>query len=167
MVFSVWANKLNHTSRDLCTQIMLCCGFVPDNLTHILQGWFTGSGAIVRLPQCQRIDPEGYGKMSLLNPQQMMIKSYQNQAQLNHMYILWNILCFHLKQETHFDDCLKDTTGIEGCLNESHFCDLSDSIAVSLNMFLCFGTCMITIKFSTDIKIKKWWILQKNLLGIT
>ena len=32
-----------------------------DVFTHILQGRFTGTGAIIWLPQCQWNDPEGYG----------------------------------------------------------------------------------------------------------
>ena len=31
---------------------------------HILQGCFAGTGAIVRLPQCQWSKPDGYGKIS-------------------------------------------------------------------------------------------------------
>ena len=31
---------------------------------HIHQGCFAGTGAIVRLPQCQWIKPDGYGKIS-------------------------------------------------------------------------------------------------------
>ena len=31
-----------------------------NNDTHILQGYFTGAGAIIWLPQCQRINPEGF-----------------------------------------------------------------------------------------------------------
>ena len=31
---------------------------------HIHQGCFTGTGAIVRLPQCQWSKPDGYGKIS-------------------------------------------------------------------------------------------------------
>ena len=31
---------------------------------HIYQSWFAGTGAIVRLPQCQWSKPDGYGKIS-------------------------------------------------------------------------------------------------------
>ena len=31
-----------------------------DLFTHILQGYFTGTGAITWLPQCQWSNPEGY-----------------------------------------------------------------------------------------------------------
>ena len=34
-----------------------------NSFTHIIQGYFTGIGAIILLPQCQWINPEGYGWM--------------------------------------------------------------------------------------------------------
>ena len=37
------------------------CDLVFANFTHILQGYFTGAGAIVWLPQYQWSNPEGYG----------------------------------------------------------------------------------------------------------
>ena len=42
-------------SQDLCTQFMLwcvgfCCGSVPVGFTHILQGYFTRTGAIAPVP---------------------------------------------------------------------------------------------------------------------
>ena len=38
---------------------LLC--FAVVDYTHILQGYFTGTGAIVQLPQYQWSNPEGYG----------------------------------------------------------------------------------------------------------
>ena len=35
-----------------------------EEFIHIHQGCFTGTGAIVRLPQCQWSKPDGYGKIS-------------------------------------------------------------------------------------------------------
>ena len=34
---------------------------VLTDFTHIFQGYFTGTGAIMWLPQCQWSNPEGYG----------------------------------------------------------------------------------------------------------
>ena len=34
------------------------------DFTHILQGYFAGTGAIGWLPQCQQSNPEEYGKIS-------------------------------------------------------------------------------------------------------
>ena len=49
---------------------LLCCGYaiVHNEFTwsiyHIHQGCFAGTGAIVRLPQCQWSKPDGYGEIS-------------------------------------------------------------------------------------------------------
>ena len=57
----------------ICTPFccaLLCCGYVivHDEFTwvfiHIHQGCLAGTGAIVRLPQCQWSKPDGYGKSS-------------------------------------------------------------------------------------------------------
>ena len=44
-------------------------------LIHICQGCFAGTGAIVRLPQCQWSKPDGYGKIS-----QCITTTKQNKA---------------------------------------------------------------------------------------
>ena len=60
-------------SQEICTRFccaLLCCGYaiVHNEFTwsiiHIHQGCFAGTGAIVRLPQCQWSKPDGYGKIS-------------------------------------------------------------------------------------------------------
>ena len=43
------------------------------HFTHILQGYFTGTGAIIRLPQWQWSNPEGYGQMYHMNLQELKI----------------------------------------------------------------------------------------------
>ena len=40
--------------------------YIP--FTHILQGYFTGTGAIIRLPQCRWSNSEEYGSMYHTNP---------------------------------------------------------------------------------------------------
>ena len=65
-------------SQEICTRFccaLLCCGYaiVHNEFTcimnsqvfiHIHQGCFAGTGAIVRLPQCQWSKPDGYGTIS-------------------------------------------------------------------------------------------------------
>ena len=57
-------------SQEICTWFccaLLCCGYaiVHNEFTwSIYQGCFAGTGAIVRLPQCQWSKPDGYGKIS-------------------------------------------------------------------------------------------------------
>ena len=58
----------------MCTRFccaLFCCGYViviimnsHEVFIHIHQGCFAGTGAIVRLPQCQWSKPDGYGKIS-------------------------------------------------------------------------------------------------------
>ena len=60
-------------SQEICTRFccaLLCCGYAivhndsHEVFIHIHQGCFAGTGAIVRLPQCQWSKPDGYGKIS-------------------------------------------------------------------------------------------------------
>ena len=60
-------------SQEICTRFVVLCfvvvmqSFIMNShevFIHIHQGCFTGTGAIVRLPQCQWSKPEEYGKIS-------------------------------------------------------------------------------------------------------
>ena len=58
-------------SQELCIPgfAVFCCVLILIDFTHILQGYFTGTGAIVWLPQCQWSNPEGYDLMDHMNSQ--------------------------------------------------------------------------------------------------
>ena len=47
--------------------VVFCCGSVLVDSTHILQGYFTGTGAFIWLPQCLWSNPEGYGQTNHIN----------------------------------------------------------------------------------------------------
>ena len=52
------------TSQGLCLHSMFCrvlFRYGTGQFAHILQGYFTGTGAIIWLPQCQWCNPETYG----------------------------------------------------------------------------------------------------------
>ena len=58
-------------SQEIWTRFccaLLCCSYAIVNshevFIHIHQGCFAGTGAIVRLPQCQWSKPDGYGEIS-------------------------------------------------------------------------------------------------------
>ena len=60
-------------SQEICTRFCCLCfvvvmqSFIMNShevFIHIHQGCFAGTGAIVRLPQCQWSKPDGYGKIS-------------------------------------------------------------------------------------------------------
>ena len=59
------------------------------NVAHILQGCFTGTGAIIWLPQCQWSNPEECGQINCTNP--------QNKARWSHGHIwqTWDIFIQH------------------------------------------------------------------------
>ena len=65
--------RVQHIPRNMHT-VLLCFCFVVvmqsfimnshEVFIHIHQGCFAGTGAMVRLPQCQWSKPDGYGKIS-------------------------------------------------------------------------------------------------------
>ena len=70
---SFYWHKGNYSiSQEICTRFccaLLCCmqSFIMNShavFIHIHQGCFAGTGAIVRLPQCQWSKPDRYGKIS-------------------------------------------------------------------------------------------------------
>ena len=68
--YSVWVTvylkKYAHGFVVLCFVVVMQ-SFIMNSLEvfiHIHQGCFAGTGAIVRLPQCQWSKPDGYGKIS-------------------------------------------------------------------------------------------------------
>ena len=63
---TVYPKKYAHGFVVLCF-IVVMQSFIMNSrevLIHIHQGCFAGTGAIVRLPQCQWSKPDGYGKIS-------------------------------------------------------------------------------------------------------
>ena len=69
----VWINPTYCISQEICTRFCCACfvvvmqSFIMNShevFIHIHQGCFAGTGAIVRLPQCQWSKPDGYGKIS-------------------------------------------------------------------------------------------------------
>ena len=66
MPHTVYPKKYAHGFVVLCFVVVMQ-SFIMNSLEvfiHIHQGCFAGTGAIVRLPQCQWSKPDGYGKIS-------------------------------------------------------------------------------------------------------
>ena len=63
---TVYPNKYAHGFVVLCFVVVMQSFIMNSHevLIHIHQGCFAGTGAIVRLPQCQWSKPDGYGKIS-------------------------------------------------------------------------------------------------------
>ena len=64
--YTVYPKKYAHSFVVLCF-VVVTQSFIMNShevFIHIHQGCFAGTGAIVRLPQCQWSKPDGYGKIS-------------------------------------------------------------------------------------------------------
>ena len=65
-VYTVYPKKYAHGFAVLCFVVVMQSFIMNSHeaFTHIHQGCFAGTGAIVRLPQCQWSKPDGYSKIS-------------------------------------------------------------------------------------------------------
>ena len=63
---AVYPKKYVHGFVELCFVVVMQSFIMNSHevFIHIHQGCFAGTGAIVRLPQCQWSKPDGYGKIS-------------------------------------------------------------------------------------------------------
>ena len=63
---TVYPKKYAHSFVVLCFVVVMQLFIMNSHevFIHIHQGCFAGTGAIVRLPQCQWSKPDGYGKIS-------------------------------------------------------------------------------------------------------
>ena len=63
---TVYPKKYAHGFLVLCFVVVMQSFIMNSHevFIHIHQGCFAGTGAIVRLPQCQWSKPDGYGKIS-------------------------------------------------------------------------------------------------------
>ena len=107
-----------NTSHEICT--FLCFALLHYSIspnrsiwlcTHVPQGYFTGTGAIIWLPQCQWSNPEEYGKTQPV--------LHHNKAQ-----ILWNIL--NENKWCKFDNFV--VTDVTLCHNDNLWCHQSCQI---------------------------------------
>ena len=65
-ILTVYPKKYAHGFVVLCFVVVMQSFIMNSHevFIHIHQGCFAGTGAIVRLPQCQWSKPDGYGKIS-------------------------------------------------------------------------------------------------------
>ena len=66
VALTVYPKKYAHGFAVLCFVVVMQSFIMNSHevFIHIHQGCFAGTGAIVRLPQCQWSKPDGYGKIS-------------------------------------------------------------------------------------------------------
>ena len=85
---TVYRKKYAHGFVVLCFVVVMQSFIMNSHevFIHIHQGCFAGTGAIVRLPQCQWSKPDGYGK------NQSMCNHNKAQQSKNRVHISWDIL---------------------------------------------------------------------------
>ena len=83
---TVYPKKYAHGFVVLCFVVVMQSFIMNSHevFIHIHQGCFAGTGAIVRLPQCQWSKPDGYGKIS------QCITTTKHSK--NRVHISWEIL---------------------------------------------------------------------------
>ena len=86
IVHTVYPKKYAHGFVVLCFVVVMQSFIMNSHevFIHIHQGCFAGTGAIVRLPQCQWSKPDGYGKIS------QCITTTKHSK--NRVHISWDIL---------------------------------------------------------------------------
>ena len=86
--YTVYPKKYAHGFVVLCFVVVMQLFIMNSHevFIHIHQGCFAGTGAIVRLPQCQWSKPNGYGKIS------QCITTGKAQQSKNRVHISWDIL---------------------------------------------------------------------------
>ena len=65
-LYTVYPKKYGHGFVVICFVVVMQSFIMNSHevFIHMHQGCFAGTGAIVRLPQCQWSKPDGYGKIS-------------------------------------------------------------------------------------------------------
>ena len=99
---TVYPKKYAHGSVVLCFVVVMQSFIMNSHevFIHIHQGCFAGTGAIVRLPQCQWSKPDGYGTL-IYRRRSLYSFLWENQSMYNHnkaqqskdrVHISWDIV---------------------------------------------------------------------------
>ena len=131
---------------------------------HIHQGCFAGTGAIVRLPQCQWSKPDGYGKIS-----QCKTTTKKAQQSKIRVHIYWDILYLSgrikrikVKERTYLAET--DWSPTCWCLSDHA---LWSSVKMPTIRPLCQTTAPITvIQFSFVSRLLSAGILHKGVFCV-
>ena len=119
---TVYPKKYAHGFVVLCFVVAMQSFIMNSHevFIHIHQGCFAGTGEIVRLPQCQRSKPGGYGKIS-----QCITTTKHSKAKTvciflgiyctssRTIYVFWPLYClYQLLQKTFYMGCFDYSHGV-------------------------------------------------------
>ena len=136
MLYTVYPKKYAHGFEVLCFLVVMQSFIMNSHevFIHIHQGCFAGTGAIVRLPQCQWSKPDGYGKIS-----QCITTTKHSKAKT--VCIFLGIYCI-----SHNSPYKRYTTALKWKLHSSKGREIRDSRlyvltvrAIVVALFLCCG----------------------------
>ena len=101
---TVYPKKYAHGFVVLCFVVVMQSFIMHSHevFIHIHQGCFAGTGAIVRLPQCQLSKPDGYGKIS-----QCLTTTKHSKAQT--VCIFLGIYCMNYSSKQNVTSCINLT----------------------------------------------------------
>ena len=102
-IHTVYPKKYAHGFVVLCFVVVMQSFIMNSHevFIHNHQGCFAGTGAIVRLPQCQWSKPDGYGKIS-----QCMTTTKHSKAKT--VYIFLGIYCRNFILNDYIFNIIKD-----------------------------------------------------------
>ena len=137
---TVYPKKYAHGFVVLCFVVVMQSFIMNSHevFIHIHQGCFAGTGAIVRLPQCQWSKPDGYGKIS-----QCITTTKHSKAKT--VCIFLGIYC----------SCIHYVMWDEITYPKFSGCNIWEWLS---NFIFHFTVHMITYPFRGSTEI--WWLLQ-------
>ena len=150
---TVYPKKYAHGFVVLCFVVVMQSFIMNSHevFIHIHQGCFAGTGAIVRLPQCQWSKPDGYGKIS-----QCIITTKHSKAKT--VCIFLGIYCM-----SHYDENIVFKSVSYSKIKKFWFNWYSITyrccflISLSCVKFCGGVSCLMIIHLQRNTKINRWW----------
>ena len=126
---TVYPKKYAHGFVVLCFVVVMQSFIMYSHevFIHIHQGCFAGTGAIVRLPQCQWSNPDGYGKISQCITTTKHSKAKTVCISLGIYCVTASEAAFGLQQRQH----LRENLNLRLLL-----CDICETISIHLHTLL-------------------------------
>ena len=125
---------------------------------HIHQGCFAGTGAIVRLPQCQWSKPDGYGKISQCITTTKHIKAKT-------VCIFLGIYCIYEYINKYMNMCIYITWKLGNYIIQTRFSYiyLIDMVISFCTLTGCMGNCHRRKKLQWNCFVVAWSFMKLQL----
>ena len=150
---TVYPKKYAHGFVVLCFVVVMQSFIMNSHevFIHIHQGCFAGTGAIVRLPQCQWSKPDGYGKIS-----QCITTTKHSKAKTVCIFLGIYCISFHRLAQVKSSTTCTARNGLIQCKINAYFPDTFTSIFVYPTSI--YQPCAICINYVTHFCAIYYWI---------